>query len=694
LNAKRWIVLLLLLAATAVFGASRMPEIAWRVQVLSLKSAGKIGDLGWTELLGMLIPGSPYYVRGLVEDPNPFAVIQNPYNTPQNRLRGSELFAVHCAGCHGLDAKGGNAPDLVTRTLKTGDSNWALFRTTQRGVPGTAMVPVELSETERWQIVGHVVSMREQITRTDTPPENTAISIDVSAESLERSSANPANWLTYSGAYNSWRYSTLDQINSSNVKRLELAWAIQFDSREMIETSPLVVDGIMFLSEPPSDVHAVDAATGRTIWTYRREIPEGVAACCGRVNRGVAVYGGRVYIGTLDAHLVALDAKSGRVVWDVEVAPYSENFSMTGAPLAVRGKIIVGVGGGDYGIRGVIDAFDAATGQRIWRFNTVPAPGEYGSETWSGDSWKVGGGPTWLSGSFDAERGQVYWGVGNPAPDFDGSARLGDNLFTNSVVALDIETGARVWHFQFTPHDEHDWDANQIPVLVDHEVNGTQRPLMLWANRNGFYYVLDRSNGELLAATAFARQSWAKGLDPRGRPILTDSGSPTETGTLTWPGASGATNWWSPSYSPRVDLFFVSVLERPGVFFRGAGDETVQRGRYLLGGGVTFTESKSTSVLALSPLTGEHVWEYKMPVRGGDQRQQIGGILTTAGDVLFVGDASIFYALEVASGVPLWSVNLGGHINASPITFEADGRQLVTIAAGNTLYAFRTPTAP
>jgi alcohol dehydrogenase (cytochrome c) len=501
--------------------------------------------------------------------------------------------------------------------------------------------------------------------------------------------------LTYSGSYNSWRFSALDQITEQNVSQMELAWAIQFDAREMIEASPVVVGGIMFLSEPPSDVHAVDAATGRTLWTYRRAIPDGVVACCGRVNRGVAVFGDKVYIGTLDAHLVALDAKTGSVIWDVEVAPYRENYSITAAPLAVRGKIIVGVGGGDYGIRGVIDAYDATTGSRVWRFSTVPAPGEFGADTWSGDSWKIGGGATWLTGSFDPQRQQLYWGIGNPAPDFDGSGRLGDNLFTDSVVALDVEKGTRAWHFQFTPHDEHDWDSNQIPVLIDHDVDGTVRPLMLWANRNGFFYVLDRSDGRLITARPFAKQNWAKEIDKNGRPVLSEFGVPTETGTLTWPGSPGATNWCAPSYSPLADLLFVPVLERPSVFFRGPGDETPNEGQETLGGGVTFRETKRTGVVALSPITGELVWKYDMPARTVAQaRHRLGGILTTAGNVLFVGDSETFYALKSATGEKLWSVNLGGHINASPVTFVAGGRQLVAIAAGNSIFAFAAPKRP
>ena len=687
---NRWLVIVLVLAIVAAVGVASVPEMAWRLEVVGKKMTGQIHDLSWSELLKMLKPGSGYFVRNLVDDPNPFSVIHDPLTSADDRRQGEAIFKERCAACHGLDGHGGHAPDIVTRPLRNGDSDWALFRTTQRGIPGTAMAPVALSDDDRWRVVAHLAAMRQEAEAHASPVIGSiAINTNVSSEDIEASRSHPENWLTYSGAYDGWRYSGLDEIKASNVGALTLAWSHQFDAREMIEASPLVVDGVMYLTEPASNVFALDAATGQTLWTYRRSIPDDVAACCGHVNRGVAVLGDRVYVGTLDAHLVALDAKTGKVVWDVEVAPYKSNFTMTGAPLVARGKIIVGVGGGDFGIRGVIDAYDAKTGARLWRFTTVPAPGEDGSDSWSGDSWKIGGGATWLTGSFDPLRGHIYWGIGNPAPDFNGTARLGDNLFTNSVVALDVETGKRVWHFQFTPHDEHDWDSNQIPVLVDRDIGGTHRALMLWANRNGFYYVLDRDTGRMVTARPFAKQNWATEIDPSGRPKLSEFGTPSETGTLTWPGASGATNWWAPSYSPSADLFFVPTLDRPGVFFRRAVDDKPEQGVELLGSGVAYADAKHTSVIALSPLTGERVWEYSMPARlSAQQRQQIGGILSTAGGVLFVGDAETFYALDAAKGTKLWSVNVGGHINASPVTYAVQGRQLVVIPAGNSLFAF------
>jgi alcohol dehydrogenase (cytochrome c) len=681
------VVIVVLLSALGVVGATQIPGVAWRLQVLSMKSAGKLSDLGWGELLTMIAPGSPYYLQPLTANPNPFAIITNPYTTAEDLRHGSNVYRVHCGGCHGLDGQGGHGPDLVNGHLKTGDSEWAMFRTTQRGIPGTAMAPVALEDRERWQVIGHLKELRRARANAGSLGQhNIAIRTSVSTDNLENAANDPRNWLTYSGNYNSWRFSALNQITSKNVSAMTLAWTLQVNTSEYIETSPVVVDGVMFLSEPPSNVRAVDASSGQTLWTYQRDVPADVAACCGRVNRGVAVLDGQVFIGTLDAHLVALDAQTGAVAWDVEVAPYSKGFSITAAPLAARGKIIVGVSGGEYGIRGFLDAYDATSGERAWRFYTIPSPEEFGGDTWRGDAWKKGGGPTWLTGSFDPGLSQLYWGVGNPSPDFDGTVRPGDNLFTNSVVALNIETGARVWHFQFTPHDEHDWDSNQIPVLIDREVGGSVRPLMLWANRNGFYYVLDRSNGRLVNSRPFAKQNWAKELDANGRPVPSESAAPSETGTLTWPGEFGATNWWSPSYSPATDLFYVPFIHLPAIFVRGVDHKTRNDGEEFKGGATIYTDPTQTGVRALSPLSGELVWEYDMPSRMSIR--QIGGILTTAGNLLFTGNAETFYALDATNGARLWSINLGGRIKAAPITFETAGRQMVVIAAGHSIFAF------
>ena len=322
----------------------------------------------------------------------------------------------------------------------------------------------------------------------------------------------PNNWLMYSGTLDSQRYSLLDSINTDNVGQLEMKWAYQIPVIDRAETVPLVVDGIMFITEAPSNVVAVDARTGREYWRYDHEMPDDLRICCGRNNRGVAILGETLFMSTLDAHLVAIDARTGNLLWDTEVAPHDSGYSKTAAPLIVKDKVVTGIAGGEFGIRGFIDAYDPATGEREWRTYVIPGPGEFGNDTWSDDSWKTGGAATWITGSYDADLNQIYWGTGNPGPDWNGDVRLGDNLYSDSVVALDGDSGEIVWHFQFTPHDVHDYDSIQVPILADIEFNGRQRHVMMWANRNGFYYTLDRSNGEFLIGKPYAAQTWAQGL--------------------------------------------------------------------------------------------------------------------------------------------------------------------------------------
>ena len=388
-------------------------------------------------------------------------------------------------------------------------------------------------------------------------------------ERLLKAEQDPGNWLTYSGNYRGWRHSPLNQVTRDNARKLKLKWVYQMQTTHTVETTPLVADGVMYFTEPPSNVVAVDAATGRRFWRYRRVLPKKVNVCCGQVNRGIALLGDRVFVGTVDAHLLALDAKTGAVLWDVEVADYRTGYSITVAPLIVKDMVICGISGGEYGIRGFLDAYDAATGKRRWRFWTIPAPGEPGSQTWPGDSWKTGGAPTWVTGSFDAEQNLIIWGTGNPSPDWNGDSRKGDNLYSDSTIALDADTGKLKWYFQHVPHDVHDWDSVQVPVLVDDEFQGRRRKLIYWAHRNAFYYVLDRETGEFLLGKPFATQTWAKGLDEKGRPIRLPNIDPSPEGTYVWPGVQGATNWFSPSYSPLTKLLYVAVWENQGLYRKG-----------------------------------------------------------------------------------------------------------------------------
>lgn len=520
------------------------------------------------------------------------------------------------------------------------------------------------------------------------------LSAQVSYERILQADKEPGNWLTYSRGYNSQHHSPLDAINRENVADLQLKWVFQADSLEKFESTPLVVDDVIYTVQMPNDVVALDAKTGRKFWEYKHHLGSTVNVCCGRINRGLAILGETLYMGTIDGKLLALDAKSGSQVYSKQLVDPTGGYSLTVAPLVVKDKLIFGPAGGEYGIRGFIVSVDATTGEELWRFNTIPGPGEPGHETWSGDSWKRGGGSVWLTGSYDPDLNLTYWGVGNPAPDWNGDVRLGDNLYSDSVVALDADTGELKWYFQFTPHDEWDWDAVQIPVLVDREWEGKPRKLMLWANRNGFFYVLDRVSGEFLMGNNFVEVTWAKGLDENGRPIKIPEASPTAEGVRVWPSVQGGTNWYAPAYSEKTGLFYVSSWEYSSVYHKG--EPLYTRGNRYVGSlphGI-FPETMEDeeeqqghgAIRALSPLTGDLEWEFKMTGVGES------GLLVTAGDVLFGGSRDGYLlALDSFTGKNLWRIYLGSEITGSPISFLADGKQFVAIMAGNSMFVFGLP---
>jgi alcohol dehydrogenase (cytochrome c) len=523
----------------------------------------------------------------------------------------------------------------------------------------------------------------------------------VTPDRLLRAANEPQNWLTYSGDYTGQRHSRLSQITPANVRNLEMKWIFQNQVFGSWESSPIVLDGVMYLTQRPNDVVAIDARTGRIFWIYKHAGPSEVKVCCGANNRGLAILGHTLFMGTLDAQLVALDTRTGRPLWKTKVAEFSHGYSLSHAPLVVQDKVIVGVGGGEYGIRGFIAAYDAATGKEAWRFNTVPAPGEPGSDTWSGDAWKSGGGSIWVTGTYDPALNLTYWGTGNPGPDFNPAQRPGDNLYTDSVVALDASTGKLTWHFQFTPADRYDWDSTQVPVLVDAQWRGSPAKLLLLANRNGFFYVLDRVTGKFLLGKPFVKQNWASGLDETGRPIQT----PQPPGATTWPGQQGGTNWFSPSYSPRTGLFYVSTWENFGGVYRSQESE-YKPGSNFMGGGFratapapnapvppnirrgpinTWTDAAAHgAVAAIDPATGDRKWTFPM------YDLTDAGILTTASDLLFTGGREgYFQALDARTGTLLWKANLGStQIVSAPITYQVDGKQFVSVIAGNVMVAF------
>jgi alcohol dehydrogenase (cytochrome c) len=503
---------------------------------------------------------------------------------------------------------------------------------------------------------------------------------------LVQSSEEPNNWLTYSGSYFSERFSPLAQINAGNVGDLRVEWLYQ-TSPGLVETTPIVVDGIMYLTEPPSTVAALDARTGRRLWRWDAQVPDETLNIGGpAVNRGVAILDETVYVATLDARLVALDAESGVVRWSTVVADNELAYWMSGAPLAIDGQVIVGISGAEAGIRGFLDSYDAATGERLWRAYTVPAPGEPGSETWQGASWEQGGGSTWLTGSYDPDLNLIYWGIGNPAPDWNGDARLGDNLYTASLVAFDADTGEIRWHFQFTPHDTHDWDATEIPVLVDLEWEGRERNLVVMANRNAFYYVLDRATGEFLHGQEYSKQTWAEGLDENGRPILLPDTEPTEDGNLLWPSLQGATNWFSPSYSPRTEMLYVPVRHMGAVYYKSVSE--YRPGRPFLGGGEQAIAGDDAwgYVKALDVRTGDIAWEYELLTPPWS------GVMATAGGLVFgSSNEGNFFALDADTGESLWDLQAGAPGRSNPMSFEIDGRQRVVMSAGNVVFTLSLP---
>ncbi len=488
----------------------------------------------------------------------------------------------------------------------------------------------------------------------------------------------PENWLTYDRDNTGQRYSPLDQINVSNVGALVPKWAFQFVPIPLrTEPTPLVRDGVMYLPIDGLVAHALDAKTGRELWRY--EYAHGDRGAPIRSwSRGFALSGERLFMGTYDCHLVALDARTGTQLWRSFIDE-PNCFGAPGAPIVARNRVIIGTTGGDSArFRGGIHGFDAETGEPAWRFMTVPEPGQPGSETWpDNDSWKAGGGAAWHSGTYDPELNLIYWTTGNAGPkDFDGRDREGDNLYTASLLALNGDTGERVWHFQFNPHDEHDWDGNQTPMLLNADWEGKPRKLLMQAARNSFFYVLDRETGEMLLAEPFAKQSWAERIMPDGRPVFAENSLPSQKGNLVCPDIHGGTNWQAPSYNPETDLFYVAARDACGMFYR-------------TGSSIAHEEREERQFIrALNYRTGKLVWEIAFE---GDEAQQasFAGTMSTGGGLLFFSSRiGNFIAADAKTGELLWHFNTGGSIRTSPITYSVDGRQYVSITHKNGVIVF------
>ena len=505
----------------------------------------------------------------------------------------------------------------------------------------------------------------------------------VTFDRLVNAAKEPQNWMTYSGDYTGKRFSGLDQINTKNVNTMVAKWVYQTGATGKLETSPLVVDGILYATAQDNRAFALDARTGRPIWMYQRQLPGDIRPCCGRVNRGLAILGDKVFLGTLDAHVIALDAKTGNVVWDVAAADYRTGHSFTVAPLAVKDVIVIGVSGGEYGVRGFIDAYDASTGQRKWRFYTVPGPGEPGHESWEGNSWKTGGAPAWNTGTYDPTTNQIFWPTGNPAPSNRGEGRAGDNLYSNSLLALNADTGKMNWYFQFTRHDEHDWDATQVPVMID----AGGKNLIVQADRNGFFYVIDRATGKLISATAYGKTTWSDTKDAEGRPVANDQASPTLQGRTVCPGALGTTNFMAPTYDPQTSLFYVTARDQCDIF--STAPQPYEAGHAYYGSAYFPSEEAEPYrgfLKAIDPANGRVKWMFE------HTSPSWSGVLSSAGGLVFSGDAEgNFIAFDAASGKTLWHFQMGSAVYAAPMAFAIDGKEYVAIAAGSAVYAFALP---
>jgi alcohol dehydrogenase (cytochrome c) len=494
------------------------------------------------------------------------------------------------------------------------------------------------------------------------------------------------DWTTYGHNAAGWRYSELSQITAANVESLRPEWIFQSGVSGKFETTPLVTGGIMYVTGASNYAWALDALSGRMLWRYHKPVPRGVNVCCGQVNRGFAMQGEKLFKVNLEATLVAMDRRAGTVLWESYIDDFKKGYSGTVAPLVAKNKVILGIAGAEFGTRGFIDAFDADTGKRAWRFWTVAGEGEPGADTWGGDSWKRGGGSTWITGTYDPELNLTYWGTGNPGPDLDGDVRPGDNLYTCSVVALDADTGKLKWHYQFTPHDVHDWDAVADPVLVNLQMGGKMVKAVLHANRNGYYYALDRTNGKLLVAKPYTKVTWSDGIGPDGRPILIAGQDPTEEGNRSCPGMGGGHNWQATAYSPQTSLYYFGSTDGCAIYFK-TKQEYIEGGWYQASTGQGVPREPSTgSIVAVAPATGDVKWRFEM-VSGPSA-----GLLATAGGLVFGGDREGYvFALDARTGKPLWKFQTGGMVIAPPITYQVGGRQYLAVAGGGNMIAFKLP---
>ncbi len=632
---------------------------------------------------------------------------------------GRAAFQSRCSGCHGTDGNGGeHAPSILPTLATRNDEELGLI--IRDGVPLKGMPAFkQLPETETRALVGFMRTLQQGRRRRGAPvrlkvrltdgTEVEGLAIGRTSRELQlrtddqrihllrkssgeqyRRVTSQVDWPSMHGQFSGNRYAALKQIDPANVGRLAVKWVFAVPNSGRLQGTPQVHEGVMYVTNT-NTVIALDAGSGARLWEYSRPATTGLignARSPGN-NRSVSVAGDKVFMQTDHAHLVALNRHTGQVLWDTEMADYKANYNATGSLLAVENLVVAGTAGGEEGVRGFLAAYDQQTGKEVWRFWTIPARGEKGSETWDGPDIDHGGGPTWLTGSYDPATKTVYWPTGNAGPDFNGDNRKGDNLYTCSILALDAATGKLKWHFQPTPHDEWDWDAVAPLVLVDAAWRGQPRKLLLQANRNGFLYVLDRIDGKMLMATPMVKKlTWAKEIAPDGRPVMNPNQVPTPEGALICPAVEGAANFFSTSYNPATQLFYVNTLERCAVYTKRSG-ATWQAGRgYQGGGGRRDPNDKPQKILrAFNIETGQAAWE--IPQDGAGETWT--GTLSTAGGLVFFGDdGGALAAADASTGQRLWSYPFTESLHTSPMTYLFDNKQYVAMIVGSVVYAFGT----
>jgi len=637
-----------------------------------------------------------------------------PPGSPQ--AAGRQIFATRCASCHGTNAGGGEfAPSILERVPLRSDDE--LVKLLHNGIPSSGMPPFpDIVDQDRAHLISFLRTLKPF---WGTAAERASVTLEsgktLQGTALNRSArdmqllgddhqlyllrktesgeyrvvTSQADWPSYNGQTVGSRYSELTQITSTNASRLQPKWIYTLSGVREVQATPIVVAGVMYVTYV-NECYALDAGSGRQIWHYQRSRTQGlVGNAVSGANRGVAVAGDRLFMVTDNAHLIALNRITGALAWETPLADWHNNYNATGAPLVVGSMVISGTSGGDEGARGFVAAFDQASGKELWRFWTVPKRGEPGSETWQGTGIDHPGGGTWMTGTYDKELDTLYWPVGNPGDDLIGDDRKGDNLYTDSVIALDPKTGKLKWYFQFTPHDVHDYDAMAPPSLIDAEWEGKPRKLMVQANRNGFLYVLDRTNGKFLLGRQYTTKlTWATGLTPEGRPIVAPGQEPTHEGTKTCPWLNGATNWYSASWNPLTSLYYVQTNDKCGIFTRT--DMPFQLGHGYMGGSNSPdpADPGRRVLRAFDIQTGKPVWE--LPQTGpGDT---FGGVLSTAGGVVFYGaDDGAFAAADAKTGKPLWGFQTNESPHASPMTYMFDNQQYVAVAMGPNIIAFGLP---